>query len=785
MPISSPRTASQTGWQADAPAPLRFKIGLARSVLAIERFLPRLWPAVGFTGFYLALALTGLFAFIPWPLQALALAATITASALSLADGFEDFAWPRGIEAARKVERDSGFKHRPISERNDVLVGDDPFARALWALHKARPMPGRFRIAPPRTGLAERDPQGLRWYLMIALAAGLVLARSDTGARLIAAFNSGAGAAATIDAWVDPPPYTGLPLTSLRPGDDSVINVPQGSVLNLRVHGAPRRPGLMAGHNAAPRFTGEDGEYSSNVILSTDARVRVQVGGRAIGKWYIRAVPDLPPAITLTATPSATEQKATKFSFKASDDYGVASARAVLRPKGGHGKPLIVPLPLPESSARKIDQTSYVDLTSHPYAGLVVEGRLEARDAIGQVGTSAPFTFRIPARIFTDPLARALIEQRQHLATADAAGRKTVMLTLDALAIDPDRFYSGKHDIFLALRSAFNGVKNARTDADIARVEDLLWQTALKLERGGLLSAAEELRKLQMMILAALAAGAPQDVIDELLKRYNEAMQRYMQALANNPTPESQAALPPSTKTLSENDLNTLLKTIQQLSQAGDREAAAKLMALLQSMLENLHTSRTANGGNGEQTPQNKKLNDAIQKFGGLMEKQRNLLDKTFRQQQGQGDPKDGGAQGLQKQQNGLEKELQDSLKGMDGKSADKMREAGKAMDEAGQALGRKDLGNAGSAQNQALDALRAGAQDLADEAEQNGRQSGGKEDPLGRNGMALGDTGMKIPGAQDLARARAILEELRKRAGQMNRPQAERDYIDRLLKAF
>src|SRR6516164_9449748 len=109
MPISSPRTASQTGWQADAPPRLRFKIGLARSVLAIERFLPRLWPAVGFTGFYLALALTGLFAFIPWPLQALALAATITASALSLADGFEDFAWPRGIEAARKVERDSGF----------------------------------------------------------------------------------------------------------------------------------------------------------------------------------------------------------------------------------------------------------------------------------------------------------------------------------------------------------------------------------------------------------------------------------------------------------------------------------------------------------------------------------------------------------------------------------------------------------------------------------------------------------------------------------------------------
>jgi uncharacterized protein (TIGR02302 family) len=782
MPTSSPRTASQTGFPAD---PLGTKIALARAVLAIEKFLPRLWPAVGFTGFYLALALTGVFAFIPWPLQALALAATITAVALSLVDGFEDFAWPRGIDAARKLERDSGLAHRPISERNDVLVGDDPFSRALWDLHQARPLPGRFRIAPPRTGLAERDPQGLRWYLLIALAAGLVLARGDTGSRLLSAFDSGAGSAASIDAWIDPPPYTGMPLMSLRPGDTNTITVPQGSVLNLRVHGAPRRPGLMAGHNSAPRFTGEEGEYSSNVILSTDARVRVQVGGRAIGKWYVRAVPDVPPTISLSAKPSPTAQKATKFSFKAHDDYGVASARAVLRPRSGHGKPLIVELPLPESSARSVAQTSYVDLTSHPYAGLVVEGRLEARDAIGQVGRSASSTFQIPARIFTDPLARALIEQRQHLATADAAERKVVMLTLDALTIDPDRFYEGKHDIFLALRSAFNGVKNARTDADIARVEDLLWQTALKLERGGLLSAAEELRKLQMMIMAALASGAPQDVIDELLKRYNEAMQRYMQALAANPTAQSEAPLPPNTKTLGQNDLNTLLKTIQQLSQAGDREAAAKLMAVLQSMLENLHTTQTAGGGNGQESPQNKKLNDAIQKLGGLMGKQRDLLDKTFRQSQGQGDPKDGGAQGLQKQQNDLEKELQDSLKGMDGKSAEKMREAGKAMGEAGQALGRKDLANAGSAQNQALDALRQGAQQLADEAEQGGRQAGGNEDPLGRTGSPLGSTGVKIPGQADLARARAILEELRRRAAQMNRPQAERDYIDRLLKEF
>jgi len=773
MPTSSPRTTFPTGSDA-----LAGRVAAARRVLAVETVLPRLWPAAGFAGFYLALALTGIFAFVPWPAQALLLAATVTACAYCLAEGFADFTWPRELDAARRLERDSGLAHRPVSERGDVMVGADPFAQELWALHRARGLPGKFRLRGPRLGIAGRDPLGLRWYVLIAVAVGVVLARGDTAARLVRAFDSGAGAAASIDAWIDPPPYTGVPLTSLHAGDERVIRVPQGSVLNLRVHGAARAPGLAAGNNTAPRFAGEDGEYASNVILSQGARVRVQVGGHAIGRWTIDAVPDAAPTVALTARPNATPQLATHFRFKGGDDYGIASVHAVLAPK--KGKPLTVDLPL-ASDPRKPSQDSYADLTGHPYAGLVVRAHLEARDAIGQVGRSAEVTFKLPARVFTDPLARALVEQRQLLATSGAADRKTVLMTLDALTVAPDKFYQGKTDIFLALRSAFHGVQKARTDADIARVEQILWETALKLERGGLLSAAEELRKLALMLANAMASGAPQEVIDELLKRYNEAMQRYVQALAANP-PQGEQPLPPDAKTLGMNDVQTLMQMIQKLSQAGDRQQAAQLLAMLQSMLENMHMSQGQNG-QGQQGAQNKALNDQIQKFGGLMAQQRALLDKTFRQRQGQADPKDGGAQGLQKQQQDLQKQLQDSLKGMDGKSAEKLREAGKAMGEAQQALGQKDLQNAGSAQNQALEAMRQGAQALAQQA-QGGQQQGG-QDPLGRGQSALGRSDVKLPGATDLARAHAILQELRRRAGEMNRPQAERDYLDRLLKAF
>src|SRR5271170_5370391 len=92
MTTLSPRTISPAGSPADRLALLSRLILLARVSLALERFLPGLWPALGFAALYLSAALLGLFAFVPWILQAMILAATVTAIGLSLATGFEHFA---------------------------------------------------------------------------------------------------------------------------------------------------------------------------------------------------------------------------------------------------------------------------------------------------------------------------------------------------------------------------------------------------------------------------------------------------------------------------------------------------------------------------------------------------------------------------------------------------------------------------------------------------------------------------------------------------------------------
>ncbi|HWC63549.1 MAG TPA: DUF4175 family protein, partial [Rhizomicrobium sp.] len=664
MTTSSPKTLFPAGSGSDSGKRVERAIWRSRGSLGLERFLPGLWPGLGFAGFYLSLALFGLFAFIPWTVQALLLAATITAIGLSLDGGFKDFSWPQWKDGARRLERDNGLKHRPISEGHDTLIGDDPFTVALWKLHQARRLAlTGLKVRLPHPDVSARDPRYLRYGVLVLVAASLAVAGVHWRERLIRAFDSGAALGVSLDAWVDPPAYTGLPPLYLAPGDNSLISVPVGSVLNLRVHGAAKAPGLQLGIGNPPRFVGQNGEYAGTSKITHDARVRVRSAGHLIGNWHLRAVPDRVPSIAFDGLPNATEHQALKTSFKASDDYGVTSAKLVITPHNRPGPPLVVDLPV--AAAKSITQTNYNDLTPHPYAGLAVDAHLEARDASGQVGKSKTVSFKMPARVFTDPLARALIEQRQNLATSDAKGRDLVAVALDALAIAPEKFYADKPSLFVGLRAAYYGVKNARSEPDIAHVEDLLWQMATSLEQQGLADAAAELRRLQNEISQALQMRAPQDVIDNLLQQYNQAMQRYMQALANNPGAQQQQQEMQSqdTKQLTQKDLQDLLKAIQQMAAAGNREQAQQMMAMLQNLLENLKVSK---GGQGGQ--ENKALNDAIQKLGDMMGKERGLLDKTMREKQGNGDPKDGGTQGLARQQSELQKQLQDAAKGMDPK---------------------------------------------------------------------------------------------------------------------
>lgn len=137
-------------------------------------------------------------------------------------------------------------------------------------------------------------------------------------------------------------------------------------------------------------------------------------------------------------------------------------------------------------------------------------------------------------------------------------------------------------------------------------------------------------------------------------------------------------------------------------------------------------------------------------------------------------------------------------MKALIGQVPGGLTEANKAMDRARQAFGRGKASQAVPHQMKAVEKLQQSLEGIARQmAKQfsNGGNTmfmptGGRpdnRDPFGRQGGSgsIGDGGVKIPGTIDTQRAWKILNELRRRAGELDRSQREREYLDRLLRQF
>ena len=154
-------------------------------------------------------------------------------------------------EALRRIDRVSGVAHRPASVLDDTLAtaGRDPSTDALWALHRKRAETQASRLRPgkPSPRAVELDRFALRGGIVVALLACAIVAGPQRYARVAAAFDFGEGAAAgpsyRLDAWIDPPPYTGKPPVLLDlaaaadPEHPRAVSAPAGSVVIIRSSG--------------------------------------------------------------------------------------------------------------------------------------------------------------------------------------------------------------------------------------------------------------------------------------------------------------------------------------------------------------------------------------------------------------------------------------------------------------------------------------------------------------------------------------------------------------------
>lgn len=836
-----------------------------RTVLAllVERFLAGFWPLWALGAAFFGLVFLGIPSLLPAPAHMALLAAFGAGAVFLLLRGILRFRKPGRAEALARL--DEGVKGRPAQSYSDRLVtgAADAGTGAIWAAHQRRlaERAAALRAKAPDWRISGRDPFALRHGGALMLAAGLIGyfgADGGPGARLSDQFDPGAvisgvpKAAPTVEAWATPPDYTGAPAIYLtRLTDGAEITLPVGAEISLRVFDVPELPVLeedTSGSAVAFQDKGA-GVYDASFILTASGSIRILDEGREMATWRLTALPDAPPTIAFDAAPSEGERGALMLEYSASDDYGVTAAQLHIRLDeaaaderlGLTGEirrfdPVAFDLPLPLSGdAREVQEAFTKDLAVSPWAGLPVIYRLRAEDAAGQVA-EAEYRADLPARRFHDHMAKALVEQRATLIfTANTWPRAYDVL--EAITLWPETIFDDMR-AYLATRTAIHRLRNAleagneMAEADL--ILDLLWNAALRIEDGDLATAAERLARAQEQLRDAIENGAPDEEIARLMQELREAMQQYLaemarDALRNQANGQQQQQQQGEQQSLSMDDIERMLRELEEALKNGDMETARQMMQALQSMMQNL---QMANPGQGSSGPGEQMM----EQLGDMIGEQQGLADRSFGQMQrgegrrpgegqgqgegthrnqGQGEgqggsrPGEGGADSsdqIARDQEGLRQlldQLRSGLPGSIGEDARRaLEDADRAMGDAMKNLQQGDDRAAVDDQVRALEALREGrrqaGQDLANEAQQGdesnqaGREGRGgnasTEDPLGRprasNGPNSGDS-VNVPGAAPGKRARELQEEIRRRSGERTRPPEELDYLDRLLDRF
>lgn len=516
-------------------------------------------------------------------------------------------------------------------------------------------------------------------------------------------------------------------------------------------------------------------------------------------------------------------------------------------PRPPFTRPPRLSLRLPARNAKSGEAFTYHEIGSHPWAGQRVRMTLEAKDVAGKVGRSTPLEIVLPERPFTKPLARALIEQRK-LLIEDPRYADRVRTALDALTLAPDGFIDDPR-VYLPLRSSVHRLGLERSRRSLDETIDQLWHTALRIEDGNLSDAEKNLRDIQERLAKALEEGASDEEIRKLMQELREAFQEYVQELQKQNADQDQAnddGQNGDQQQLSAEELDRMLREMEEMAKNGLRDQAKDMLAQMRDMMERMQQGRQSaeqQRQNKEMRDALKKLGEAVGEQQSIMndtfeegrQQQPGEGGERMRQtqpgqkgQRGQGmqadrgqmpngmgddqgemglrergtdegEAKTGGPQRraeLAERQARLREKLEAMRRDMQEKGlgdGEKLGDAAEAMQEAEEALRESDLEEANRQQARALDEMREGAQQMAEQMQQNGQQRAGEtgdspRDPMGRPQRSQGpDQGrsVKVPDQIDIQRAREVLEELRRRAGEARRPQIELDYIDRLLKWY
>ena len=632
----------------------------------------------------LALFLIGTFGGIweiigdPWRLIALAITLFFCIRAVLAARRIKR---PNLSAARRRVESDSAQLHRPLDTLADrPAIGGE----RLWDSHLAGVRESVKRLKPSklRAVIAPRDKYFLRFITPVSLILAIMVGAGFNYERLRRSVlpmwqNGILGQDVRFEAWIDPPDYTGRPPIYFKDGRH--VEIPEGSELVTRIYGvrsAPR-PKLItqSGRTKFLKLNRLDPKsFESRTILDKSAKAQWRVFNK-IQSWKLDVVADQPPVVEIVSTPKADKRDRLKLTYSLEDDYGVEVLELKMRRLSAtdgtdleRDETASVAVTLPGSSVKRLNEReALLDLTKHEWAGQKVSAVLAARDGAGQMVTSERVFFTVPDKIFIEPLAKAVIENRRLFlqGKADYAPYKPVskkalahqplfdsyepqdrlerapeqiqraVLLLEALTDKPATIYQDPV-LYMGLRHVLGTTRFAREQESLEGIPAQLWKMALRAEFGLLGSALEAMQAAEQSLREGIARRAPQREIDTLFDRYNEAVDRYMEELrkkaveAGNIAEGGEGGDGRNTDQIEE-----LLKAIEEANRIGDVDGARRALAQLAALLENMQIQLSAGAGQGEGESMpgemSEELREALEEMADLLGEQRELEYGTDR----------------------------------------------------------------------------------------------------------------------------------------------------------
>ena len=824
---------------------LRWRILLTYLGMLAEGAAKSLWPAMCAVMIAYAAAAFGRTVFLP--VEWVAWAAGGSAIAFLFVRGLFRMEWPTLAGAVARI--DNALPDMPIAAILDPRAAGRPNQDSLrlWEEHQRRSLKAasEARAVPPEIRLAGADPFGLRFASATAFAVAVIFAPGIDAPILPSASAQAAAAGIAFDAWMQPPSYTGLRTLYLNDVESSeIISSPAGSIVTIKEYGGSERPEIVETVTGGMGAEGSgQGRYEYQIVESGE--LRLGLGSSAEAVWVFEVIDDAPPDVSINGEIVSDSEGRLSVPLKVEDDYGVAAVAIEIRlaenqVDRAHGlasepdpsKSELYQVRLPFAGSKSEFETNFAgEFPRHPWAGLPVEIVAEATDGAGQSTRVDLLSIDLPGNTFINAVAAALAEQRRDLIwSKDNA--KRVAQAVRAITYVPEPVFEsirGYAYARAAVRRLDAGMRGGYDESVRDDVAEMLWFAALEVEQGNLASYRRRMAEAAQRLAAALENGASAEEIERLANEYRKALEDFLQALAGSSSePDSAESQFAESRQIGQEQLQGMLEELDRLLSEGRMDAASRLLEELREIMSNLvgtAPERQATGG--------EHMRQSINDFRNILREQQGLADQAYRflqelsgqERAGRSEANEGvsgglgrgedhfgegsgalgssGAGRLQERQEELRRELRSRMRdlansgepGMAG-SLRSFEDAARAMTKARERLADSDFSGGLSEQAAAMEGLTEGIKTLGENMQD--LQSSGyggppgtgsnTSDPFGTGGSGRGLSGMGEVvdfGAVGDQRIQELQEEIRRRAGDLNRTQEERDYLMRLLERF